>query len=492
MIHWLLIAAVAVPLVGAAGCALAGWHRATSWVGVVTAALVLLASAGVALSVVENGPTTALHGMLRADALTAFMLVLTGTVTLLAAFATPEHLAVERAAGRLDSRAAVLHCVLVQVFVGTMTLAVLAANLGVMWVAVEAATIATALLVGQQRTRSAVEAAWKYVVICSAGIGLALLGVFLLNYASLHTGAGAGLDWSALVSTAASLDPAVTRIAGALLIIGFGAKAGLAPLHAWVPDAYGQAPAPVAALMSGGMLAVSFYAVLRVKMIADVALGPGFVRVLLVILALMSLAVSASLLIAQRDYKRMLGYSSIEHVGLAALGAGIGGRLAIAAVLLHIFGHGLVKTVLFLGSGRMSQLIGTSRVDGARGLAVRYPVLAGCFGLGVLALAGMPPFSLFASEIGIAREGFRAGLGWAVAVAFFFVLMIGASLLVHTSRMLLGASSSGRAEVAPPRTGARTEAVLLTGLVASVVLGAVGGLLDPLLPLTAELLSGTP
>ena len=188
-----------------------------------------------------------------------------------------------------------------------------------------------------------------------------------------------------------------------LLVIGFGTKAGLAPLHAWLPDAHSQAPAPVSALMSGVLISVAFYAILRVKVIADAALGPDFARALLLVLSLASMALAASLLLAQRDYKRMLAYSSIENMGLLALGAAIGGPLAVAAVLLHILGHGLAKSVLFLGAGRVLQLTGTSRIDHVRGLAARDPVLAGCLGFGVLAIIGFPPFSLFASELGIAR-----------------------------------------------------------------------------------------
>ena len=194
------------------------------------------------------------------------------------------------------------------------------------------------------------EAAWKYVVICSTGIALALLGLLLLNAAAAHAGVPAGLDWARLVSAAPHLDAGVTRIAVALLIVGFGTKAGLAPLHAWLPDAHGQAPAPVSALMSGVLLSVAFYAILRVKAIADLALGAGFARTLLVVLALASLLLAASLLIRQRDYKRMLAYSSIEHMGLIALGAAVGGPLALAAVLLHMLGHGLVKGSLFVSA----------------------------------------------------------------------------------------------------------------------------------------------
>jgi hydrogenase-4 component F len=382
--------------------------------------------------------------------------------------------------------------VLVQLFLSAMALAVLAANLGVVSVAVEATTIVTAFLVGQRRSRHSIEAAWKYVVICSAGIALALLGAITLNFAASRTPGSAGLDLAALAANASTLDPGVTRIAILLLILGFGTKAGLAPMHAWLPDAHSQAPAPVSALMSGVLLAVAFYAILRVKVISDAALGIGFARWLLGGMAVASLVLAACLLLAQRDYKRMLAYSSIEHLGLIALGTAIGGPLALAAVLLHILGHGLAKAVLFLGAGRILQVTATSRIDDVRGLAVRHPVLAGCVGAGGLALIGLPPFSLFASELGIARAGFVAGLGWATALALVLVLVIAAALVSHSSRMLLGAPPDrpGTA-TAVRRLPLPTAVVLIGGLVACAALGIATGPLTPLLYQAAETLTGT-
>jgi hydrogenase-4 component F len=371
----------------------------------------------------------------------------------------------------------------------------------VLWVAVEATTIVTAFLVGMRRTRAAVEAAWKYVVICSAGIALALLGLVVLNHASAQTGSGAGLDWAALTAAAPQLDPGVTRLAVLLLIIGFGAKAGLAPLHAWLPDAHSQAPAPVSALMSGVLLSVAFSVVLRVKVIADIALGPAFARTLLLAAALASLAVAASLLLAQRDYKRMLAYSSIEHMGLLALGAAAG---AGGAVLLHVLGHGLVKGVLFLGAGRLLQITGSSRIEHVRGLAATSPVLAGCLGLGILALIGLPPFSIFASELGIARAGLgsdSSAVGWATAVALVLVVVIAAALVGHTSRMLLGdppeASESttapgGGTAVAVRALPRSATTALVAGLVAAAALGTTTGPLSALITAAAEIVNGAP
>ena len=501
---------VAMPAAGAVLHVIAGYRRSTVWIGTLAAAIVLVAAIVLATQVIGDGATVTVGGLLRVDALTAFMLIVIATVALLTAIATPAHLAAEIAAGRASARTAARYSVLVQLFLAAMAAAVLAADLGVAWVAIEATTIVTAFLVGLRRTRAAVEAAWKYVVICSAGIALALLGLVLLNYAAQQTGSGAGLDWARLVGVAPSLDPGVTRIAVVLLIIGFGAKAGLAPLHAWLPDAHSQAPAPVSALMSGVLLSVAFYAILRIKVIADIALGPEFARALLLAAALASLMVAASLLLAQRDYKRMLAYSSIEHMGLLALGAAAGGPAATAAVLLHVLGHGLVKSVLFLGAGHLLQSTGTSRIDEVRGLAAGQPMLAGCLGVGVLALIGLPPFSIFASELGIARAGFGAGsaaLAWATAAALILVVVIAAALINHTSRMLLGepadtavpgaarvgdAVNLGTVTRTAPRLSRSTATALLTGLLAAAMLGIATGPMSALLDAAAHTLTGTP
>ena len=495
----LLLAPLGVPALGALVYVVFGWHRATAWASAVSAALVLASAITIAAAVVGSGPRTAVAGLLRVDALSAFMLIVIGAVALLATAATPAHFATEISAGRASARTARRHSVLVQLFLVAMALAVLAANLGVIWVAIEGTTVVTAFLVGQRRTRAAIEAAWKYVVICSAGIALALLGTIVLNYAAAKTPQTRGLDLVTLTANAHLLDPSVTRIAIALLILGFGTKAGLAPLHAWLPDAHSQAPAPVSALMSGVLLSVAFYAILRVKVIADAALGPEFARTMLLVMAISSLLIAATLMLAQRDYKRMLAYSSIEHLSLIALGAAIGSPLALAAILLHILGHGLAKAVLFLGAGRILQVTGTSRISRVHGLGAHNPVLSGSVGLGVLALLGLPPFSLFASELGIARAGFARGLGWptitAMVLALLLVLVIAAALVGHTSRMLLGSPAQTRegpgAATARDRLPASTALALMAGLAATAVLGITGGPLTSLLYDAAHTLLGS-
>jgi len=488
----ILLLPVAVPVLGAAAYTVAGWRRSTAWVSAFCASVMLVAAVVVAAEIARGGPRTAAGGLLRADALSAFMLIVIGAVAVLATAATPAYLRAEIAAGRATARTATRHSVLVQLFLTAMALAVTAANLGVVWVAIEATTIVTAFLVGQRRSRAAVEAAWKYVVICSAGIALALLGTIVLNFAAAQAPGAPGLDLAALAVQAPGLDPGVTRIGTVLLILGFGAKAGLAPLHAWLPDAHSQAPAPVSALMSGVLLSVAFYAILRVKVIADGALGPVFARTLLAAMALASLLLAATLLLGQQDYKRMLAYSSIEHLALVAFGAAIGGSTALTAVLLHVLGHGLAKAVLFLGAGRVLQVTGTSRIDGVRGLSSRQPMLAGCLGAGVFALIGLPPFSLFASELGIARAGFAAGLGWVTAAVLVLVLVIAAAMTGHSSRMLLGSAPAGHLgeEREAPRLPAPAAVALVGGLLACALLGLTAGPLSSVLSQATQTLAG--
>ncbi|HEX6073731.1 MAG TPA: proton-conducting transporter membrane subunit [Micromonosporaceae bacterium] len=487
----LLLAPLGLPLAAAVGYALAGWRPWTAWSGVATTGLLLAVAAGLAVTVHRHGPIETLDGLLRADALSSWMLLVVGAVASLACWASPAYLS----AGHASPRRSRWYGILLQLFIAAMSVAVLAGNLGVLWVAIEATTIVTTFLVGHDRTRTALEAAWKYVVICSAAIAVAFLGTMLLYYAARNAGlsADAALDWRTVADHASALDPGVTRIAVGLAVIGFGAKAGLVPLHAWLPDAHSQAPAPVSALMSGVLLAVAFYALLRFKVIADAALGVGYLRALLLVLALATLALAAVLLLGQRDYKRMLAYSSMEHIGLMAVGVAAGGRLAITAVLLHIGGHGMAKTVAFLGSGHILRSEGSTEITAARGLAVRAPLLAGVFGLAVLALLGLPPSVVFASQLGIARAGFESGIGWAVAVAFGLALVAFAAIAAGTGRMLLGpADPGGRASPAGPGFGVAAAAPLVAGLVAVMVLGVAAWPVSSVLHAAAGIVEALP
>lgn len=484
----LIYAVLAVPAAAGAAAAVTPWRRWASWLAVAANGAVLVLGIALAAGAVHRHPQGALGGVLRADALSAFMVVVIGAIAVLASCQSVRYLTAETARGACTARHAALYTVLVQAFVTCMLLAVLAASLGVMWVAVEATTIATVFLVGHRRSDGALEASWKYMVICSAGIMLAFLGTVLVYYAGLHAAGhpSRSLDWTALMAVSRHLSPGVMRLAMALLILGYGTKVGLVPMHSWLPDAHSQAPAPVSALMSGVLLTVAFYALLRFKAIADGALGAGYPRALLVAAGLASLAVAASLLLAQRDYKRMLAYHSIEHMGLIALGAAAGTPLAIAAVLLHILGHGLAKAVLFLASGEILLAEGTSEIGGVLNLLSRRPALGGIFGFGLVALLGLPPFSLFASELNMIRAEFAVGLGWAAGIALACMAVIFAAVMAHGRHMLLGeAAPSGQRAALP-----RMVAVPLTaGLVACALLGVSAWPIQPLLHAAAQVVA---
>ncbi|NUR71694.1 MAG: hydrogenase [Hamadaea sp.] len=487
-----LAAPAAAPLLAALLALVLPW-RTAAVVGV--AAAVTILAGGVILATRVTGEP-AVRGLVRADALTTWMLIVIGAVATLATASAIAYLRPESAVERRR------YLVLTQLFLGCMSMAVLADNLGLLWVAIEATTIVTAFLVGHRRTRESVEAAWKYVVLCSVGVAIAFLGTVCIYAASVAAG-GSGataLNWSYLTGHTAGLDPALVRLATGLILLGFGTKAGLAPLHAWLPDAHSQAPAPVSALMSGVLLSVAFYAILRYKAITDAVIGPAYTRILLIIGALASLAVAAILLIAQRDYKRMLAYSSIEHMGLIALGAAFGVQLAMAAVLLHVLGHGLAKSVAFCASGRILTTTGSPAIAAVRGMAARHPSLAATFGVSAVALLGLPPFSLFASELGIARGGFAAGHGWIVAVAFTLMLIAFAAIARHVLGMLLGPPTppafppeeggGPRPDGTSGKGGAASLGVLAAGLAVAALLGVWLGPLADLLDTAAAIATG--
>ena len=487
-----IMAPLAAPVVaGVVARARRGPSRAAGWT-TVAAALAILASGVWAATLTIDGDALTAGSVLRIDALSAAMLIVIGSVGVIATWASIGFVETELASGEVDGTDLRRYATLVPAFLAAMVLAVLANNLGVLWAAVEATTIVTAFLVGHRRGRGSVEATWKYVVICSVGIALAYLGTILVYYAARQTtipSAGA-LDWDQLAAHANELDPGVMRIAFALLVLGYGAKVGMVPLHSWLPDAHSQAPAPVSALMSGVLLPVAVYALIRYRVIAADSLDPSFVRTLLLVMALTSLALATSLIIAQRDYKRLLAYSSIEHMGLVVIGLAIGTPLAIAASLLHILGHGLAKAVLFCGAGQVLISERTTRIAEVRGLLARRPVLAGAFGAGFLALLGLPPFSLFVSELGLARAAADAGLTWVIAVALTLLVVVFVSITVHLVPMILGSHTSASADTSGDKAAVGSPAPLVVGLVALLALGVVAWPMDQLLH-SASLIGGT-
>ncbi|HWC35493.1 MAG TPA: proton-conducting transporter membrane subunit [Mycobacteriales bacterium] len=483
--HILPVLALAAPLAAALIVAATGWRPAGVAASIAAPAVIL----GCGLAMIgQVHPGLIRTGALRVDALAVVMLVVIGTVGLLATTASVGYLRREHVAGHLHPRAARRYGILVQLFLASMTLAVIADNLGVMWVAIEATTVVTAFLVGHHHTRAALEATWKYVILCSVGIALAFLGTVLLYFASVHSGsAHDALGFETLLHRAAHLDPGVTRLAAVLLLLGYGTKVGLAPFHTWLADAHSQAPAPVSALMSGVLLAVALTSLLRVKAVIDAALGVGFMRAGLLSLGLLTLVVAAGLLIAQRDFKRLLAYSSMEQMAFAAIAAAATNPLAVSAVLLLVIVHGLAKAVMFIVSGHLQQAHRSTAIPAIRGLLARSPALAAAAIIGLCALVGLPPFGIFPAELGAGRGLADAGLAWPLGIALLFVLVAVAALASRGGAMLFGDAD---AEAPPIRLDRLDLAVLGGGITGCLVFGLTAGPLNPVLMSAGHLLAG--
>jgi hydrogenase-4 component F len=480
----LLLAAILAPLAASSVVWIAGWRPLTAALTVLSAVTVLLCPVVLGFRV-GSGAQLALGGLLRADALTVTMLIVIGLVGTLATGAGISYIDAELEHAHINKRGARLYGVLTPAFLTAMVVAVCANNIGVVWVAIEATTVITAFLVGHRRTRAALEATWKYVVICSVGIAVAFLGTVLLYFAARSAGAPAAhaMNLDVLAAHARGMNPAVARLAGGLLLIGYGAKAGLFPFHTWLADAHSQAPAPVSALMSGVLLSVAFSVLVRLRPIIDAATGPTFLRSGLLVVGLATLLVAALMLTITGDIKRMLAYSSMENMGLIAIAAAVGTTLAIAALLLHVLAHGIAKTVLFLAGGQLQAAHNSTSIADIAGVMYRSRLIGLSFATGVIVLLGLPPFAMFASELAIARSLANARLAWVLGAAMLLIAIAFAALARNSGRVLLGAPEAGAPAIAVPATAV---AILVLGIGASAALGVTAGPLSHLFDVAAS------
>ncbi len=449
-----LVLLLALPLAGALVLARCRGAAATA-VHAATAALTLAAAAAVAVGVGREGVLTALDGFIRADALSAWMAALVGLVGALAAAEAPRYVT--------DATARRFYP-LFHLFVFTMLLAVTTDDVGLMWVAVEGTTLASVFLVNFERTRASLEASYKYLLICSVGIAIAFLGTVLVYFADvrLFGDEAHALRWTTLVRLAPGLPPRVIELAFVFLVVGYGTKAGLVPMHTWLPDAHSEAPAPVSALMSGVLLSVGIYAILRFKPVADLAAGPLFASRILLALGLLSMAVAGLFLWTSTNFKRMLAYSSVEHIGIVCLGLGFGGAWGVTGAILHVANHALAKSVLFLLAGRIRAAYDSAEIASVRGLLGVLPRTGGGFLAAMLALIGLPPFGLFTSEVLIFGAGFREGPSVAAALGLAFLVVAFAGLLRATNAMLYGAPAAAPARAAGDRGAVAPVALALT------------------------------
>ncbi|GAB0147823.1 MULTISPECIES: hydrogenase 4 subunit F [Marichromatium] len=397
-----LILILLLPLAGALALAFVSSVRWAGWINLGVAALTLAAALWLGWTVAAHEVVAGLH--FRVDAFNVYLVVLTAFVGLTTAIFSRPYMRHVCANARISPPGVRIYHSMYQTFMLTMLVALTTDNLGVLWVAVEGATLATVLLVSLYRTPEAVEAAWKYFILCGVGIALALFGTVLTYFAAQQVLADPteGLTWSVLYADAAALDPTVMRIAFVFLLVGYGTKVGLVPMHQWLPDAHSEGPTPMSAVLSGLLLNVALYAVVRLKMLVDGSLAatdtPHLAGALLMGFGLISFLVAGLFLHRQRDIKRMFSYSSIEHMGLMTFAFGLGGPLATFGALLHMLVHSLTKSAIFITVGHAAHIAGTQSIDRIRGLIRTQPAVGWSLLLGVVAIAGFPPFGVFASE----------------------------------------------------------------------------------------------
>ena len=438
----MLVVLLLAPPMAAAALALLGRGvaRAAAWANAATMPLSVVAAVVMALRAAAGGAPIVVGTLWRVDALSALMALLVSVVALLSAWLGP---GLERRGGASNADVR-RYRIYANLFATVMLTAVTTSNLGVMWVAIEATTVTSALLVPWRRTRAALDASWKYLFIGSVGIALAFAGTVLafVDFATTGGSLEMALQWTTLRAAAPLLHPEVARLAFVFLLVGFGTKAGLAPTHTWLPDAHSEAPAPLSAMMSGVLLAVALYSVARWKAIVDLAIGPAFSDTLLMIVGVATIVVGCTSLLAETQYKRLLAYSSIEHVGLACVGLALG-PAGVFAALLHLAGHALAKSTAFLLSGRVYERCKSGEISAASGLLGAAPGTAVLFAAAVVALAGLPPFSLFLSEILIVQAAWRADHMLLTGVVLVLILIAFGSLVVHLQRMLFGEAAAG-------------------------------------------------
>jgi len=395
-----LLILLSISFLSAIALAFAGDRKFAPEINIFGSLATFLAGIALAVQVYMQGPMLAGNNFFFVDAFNVYLAVLTSFVSMTTAIFSRRYMHREREHGRVGHWGMRFYHAMFQLFIFAMLLALLTNNLGVLWIAMELATLSTVLLVSLYRTPTAIEAAWKYFILCGVGIALALFGTVLLYFAAekvLGEG-GEALLWTNLNQVKDKLEPTVLSLAFVFLMVGYGTKVGLVPLHNWLPDAHSEGPTPISAVLSGLLLNIALYALVRCKVLVDGATGTHQAGYIMMGFGLLSILVAAFSLLRQKDIKRMFAYSSIEHMGIATFAFGLGGPIATFGALLHMLVHSLTKSAIFFTVGHASQMHGTQEMDKIKGLIRGNPLVGWGLIFGVIAIVGMPPFGVFASE----------------------------------------------------------------------------------------------
>jgi hydrogenase-4 component F len=469
----LVILAAAGPLAGTLAAAAGARARQAGWAGAAGAGVALGSAVYLLVAQLHRAPLRGWGGFLYVDSLSCFFLLTVAGVTLLAAVGSVAYLSAEEDSGRLSRFQVRLYFIFFGLFASLMLASLETGNLGLLFVLIEASTLASAALVGLEAKSSSLEAAWKYVIISSFGVTIALAGTLFLFYSAsgLHLAPSLGLTWPYLFTHAHALAPQSLRLAFLLAVVGYGTKVGLAPMHTWLPDAHAEAPSPASAMLSAALLNTGMYAIIRFLAIARAGLGGSFPRGVLLAFGFASIVIGVLFMVRRGNFKRLFAYSSVEHMGIIAVALGFGGVLGLYGALLQILNHAIAKAVLFLSSGDVALRYKTREAAEVRGLLTAVPITGGALLLASFAVLGSPPFGLFLSELTIVRAGFAET---SPVFPLLLLALLGVAFVAF-ARTITG-MVTGEAQPSPsPYRGraARLAAVapLAVGLAALLVLG---------------------
>ncbi len=440
MIEYLLLA----PLLTSILCFFTRTRKQVETISISGSIITLLLGLALVYDVYRYNVIVTWQNALFADAFSAFIVLIVSIVGFVASLYSLGYMGHELEHDIIDVKKLRFYYSLFHVFMFTMLLVGVTNNLG-LWIAIEMTTLVSALLMILYSRKSSVEAAWKYMIICTVGITFALFGTILTYFAAVNIlgETGDALNWTALIAVADQFDPTIMKLAFIFILIGYGTKAGLAPMHTWLPDAHSEAPTPVSALLSGVLLNCAMYGIIRFYTIATKSTGEAFTSNLLIIFGLLSLGIAVPFILLQEDYKRLLAYSSVEHMGIIALGIGFGGVYGIFGAILHMFNHAMTKSLMFFGAGNILLKHETKEIFNVSGVVKSMPATGAMFVVGALAITGSPPFSIFISEFTILASGFSQGHIVASVLFLLFIIMIFAGFFNNVSRMAFGTPKPG-------------------------------------------------
>jgi hydrogenase-4 component F len=459
---------LATPLAGSVLLALWGHRRRAAEINVALSLVTFLAAVALTARVIGEGNLLAGRDQFFLDPFNVFLVALTAFVGLTTSLFSRPYMRVEIEHGRLNARRLRLYHSMYQLFMAMMLVALTTNNLGLLWVAMEAATLSTVLLVTLYRTPASLEAGWKYFILCGVGIAQALFGTILLYFAAEKVLGAEGVSallWTDLAAVKGQLEPTVLSLAFVFLLVGYGTKVGLAPLHNWLPDAHAEGPTPVSAVLSGLLLNVAVYAVVRCKVLVEGSLQSTLPSNMLMGFGLLSVVLAAFFLWRQRDIKRLFAYSSIEHMGIMTFAFGMGGPVANFAALLHMTVHSLTKSAIFFAVGHAAQKAGSQRMEDIRGLLASNPTIGWGLMLGSLAILGVPPFGVFASEFLILTTAMKQQ-PWATPILLVALGVAFAAIFGRVQSMVFGEATGRRLPHQPALLPvfAHLALVLLLGL----------------------------